>query len=392
MLKRPADQLSSPQFDCVERARRLAPMIAAAAERIERDGAIPDEIIEAMHDAGLFRLLIPRAYGGEELALVLYLEAVEEIAKADASTAWCMAQASGSSLLAGSLAPEVAREVFGDPRAAVASGPPGTPGRAVAIEGGFSVTGAWPFASGITHATWLGAHCPVCEPDGAPRRAADGKPLERTLLFPKASATVKMGWDVIGLRGTGSHTYAVSDLFVPAVYSVTRDSIADRREPGPLYRFPLLNIFGLSFASVALGLARASLDAFVRLAATKTARGTGRLLREDPVVQSEMAVAEARLRAARAYLHATARDAWDIAAEHDFTPAQAALMRLASTYAIEQARLVVDAAYEAAGSTAIFADQAFERRFRDMHTVAQQIQAHASNYQVAGAHLLSGHS
>jgi alkylation response protein AidB-like acyl-CoA dehydrogenase len=388
MLKRPSDQLSQPHAYCVERARRLVPLIAAAGPRIEQDGAIPVEIIDAMHAAGLFRLLIPRAYGGEEQAPIAYLAAVEEIAGADASTAWCMAQASGSSLLAGSLAPQVAREIFGDPRAAIASGPPGTPARAVAVDGGFRVTGAWPFASGITHATWLGAHCPVFESGGAPRLAADGKPLERTLLFPKASATIKPGWDVIGLRGTGSHSYAVSDLFVPEAYSVRRDSIADRREPGPLYRFPLLNIFGLSFAGVALGIARATLDAFVRLAAVKTARSTGLLLRDDPVVQAEMAVAEARLRAARAYLHETAGAAWDVAAQHDFTPAQAALMRLASTYVIQEARVVVEAAYRAAGSSAIFADQDFERRFRDMHTVSQQIQAHASNYQVAGAHLL----
>jgi alkylation response protein AidB-like acyl-CoA dehydrogenase len=124
------------------------------------------------------------------------------------------------------------------------------------------------------------------------------------------------------------------------------------------------------------------------LAAEKTARGTGLLLRNDPVVQTEMAVAEARLRAVRAYLHETASTAWDAATQHDFTPAQMAFMRLASTYVSQEARVVVEAAYRAAGSSAIFADQAFERRFRDMHTVSQQIQAHASNYQVAGAHLL----
>ncbi len=366
-------------------------MIAAAAARIERERAIPAEIIDAMHAAHLFRLLTPRAYGGEEVEPIVYLQAIEEVTTADASTAWCMAQASGSSLAAAFLAPGVAREIFGDPRAVIASGPPGSQARAIAVDGGFRVTGSWPFASGITHATWLAAHCAIYGRDGAPHGAANGRLRERTLFFPKSSAVINPGWDVIGLRGTGSHGYAVTDLFVPEAYSFSRDSTAERREPGPLYSFPLLNIFGLSFAAVALGIARATLDAFVRLAAVKAPRVSGLLLRDDPVVQSEVAVAEARLRAARAYLFETLREAWDAAAG-GFTPAQCALMRLASTYVIGQAREVVDTAYRAAGATAIFESQDFERRFRDMHTVSQQVQAHQWNFEVAGQYLLGLHA
>jgi len=388
MLKRTSDH--PPPSDCIERVRRLAPIIAAAAARIEQQRVIPPEIIDAMHAARLFRLLMPRAYGGEEVEVWVYLQAVEEVAMADASTAWCMAQASGSSLAAGFLAPDVAREIFGDPRAVIASGPPGSQARAIAVDGGFSITGSWPFASGITHGTWLAAHCGVYERDGTPRRMANGKQRERTMFFPKSNAAINLGWDVIGLRGTGSHGYAVAELFVPEAYSFSRDSTADRREPGPLYSFPLLNIFGLSFAAVALGIARATLDAFIRLAAVKAPRVSGRLLSGDPVVQSEVALTEARLRAARAYLFETAREAWDAAAG-GFMPAQLALMRMASTYVIGQARDVVDTAYRAAGSTAIFESQDFERRFRDMHTVSQQVQAHAWNFEVAGQHILGMH-
>jgi alkylation response protein AidB-like acyl-CoA dehydrogenase len=363
-------------------------MIAAAASRIEQEGAIAPDIIAAMHDARLFRLLIPRAYDGEELEPVWYVQAVEEIAKADASTAWCMAQASGSSLAAGYLAPAVTHDVFGARDAALASGPPGKNSRAITVENGYRVTGSWPFASGIGHATWLGAHCTICDSDGTPRRGKDGSGVERTLLFPKGYAAITKSWDVMGLRGTGSHSYAVEDLFVPEAYSFTRDADAERREDGPLYRFSILNMFGFGFAAVALGIARATMDAFVELAAAKAPHGSTRRLREDPVVQQEAGRAEARLRAARAYLLTTLREAWDMAAADGLTSRQSALMRLASSHVIHEAGAVVQIAYQMAGSTAIFQAHAFERRFRDMNTVSQQLQARASHVQAAGQYLL----
>jgi alkylation response protein AidB-like acyl-CoA dehydrogenase len=344
-----------------------------------------------MHDARLFRLLIPRAYGGDEVEPIWYVQAIEEIAKADASTAWCMAQASGSSLAAGYLTPTVAHDVFGARDAVVASGPPGTNSRAIVAEGSYRISGAWPFASGIGHATWLGAHCVICEADGTPRRGADGRPIERTLLFPKASATITKAWDVVGLRGTGSHTYAVQDLLVPDAYSFTRDAADDRCEAGPLYRFSILNMFGFGFAAVALGIARATLDAFVQLAAAKAPHGSGRRLRDDPVIQHQVGRTEARLRAARAYLLTTLHEAWDLAVVGSFTPRQNTLMRLASAHVIHEAGAVVDKSYHAAGSTAIFQAQAFERRFRDMNTVSQQLQARAAHFGSAGQFLLDLH-
>jgi alkylation response protein AidB-like acyl-CoA dehydrogenase len=386
MLKRTED-VEAPRVDCVARARQLAPVIAAAAPRIERAGALPADVIEAMHASGLFRLFIPRRYGGEEVEPLAFVQAVEEVAKADASTAWCMAQTSGSSLAAGFLVPQTADEIFGDPCAVIASGPAGPP-RATAVDGGFRITGSWPFASGITHATWLAAHCLVNNPDGSQRFESDGRPMDRTLLFPKSQASITPAWDVIGLRGTGSYSYAVTDLFVPEARSWSRGRPHERREQSPLYRFTMMNIFGFGFAGVALGLARAELAAFVRLAGVKKPQASAKVLRDDPVVQHTVAATEVKLRAARAFLMEALRDAWAAATERDFTTEQCALMRMASIYVIQQAREVVEAAYQAAGATAIFADQDFERRFRDMHTVSQQIQAHTSFYQVAGRYLL----
>lgn len=373
--------------DFVERARALAPLIARASPRIERDCALPADVLEALHDARMFRMLLPRSCDGAELEPVTFVQAIEEIAKADASTAWCIGQASGCTIAAAHVKPEVARAVFGEPQAVMASGP--TLGRAVLVEGGYRVSGTWAFASGIRHSNWLGAHCALFEADGTPLRSAEGAPLERTMLLPKERAVVKTAWDVIGLRGTGSDTFIVDDLFVPADFSFSRVSDAERREPGPLYQFTIFHIFAMAFAGVALGIARATLDAFIALAAEKIPRAGGRLLRESPVIQSQVAIAEAQWRAGRTLLLDTVRDMWASAvAERPFTLEQKARLRLVSTYAIHQAREVVDMAYHAAGATAIFESNPFERRFRDMHTASQQLQGHFANYELVGQCLL----
>ena len=242
--------------DCVAGARALAPLIAANAPRIERERAITPEVIAALHEARLFRMLMPRSCGGLEVDPLTYVQALEEIAKADGSTAWCIGQASGRSVSAAYVAPEVAREIFGDARAVMASGPSGTNTKAVVVPGGYRATGSWSFASGIKHAGWLACHCALFEPDGTPRLEPDGKPAERTLLFPKSSARVTDIWRVVGLKGTGSDNYTIEDLFVPDAYSYTRESPDDRRETGPLYRLTIYHLYGMGFAAIALAGAR----------------------------------------------------------------------------------------------------------------------------------------
>lgn len=374
--------------DYITRARRVATLIEAAASRIEDQRQLPDDVVAALHDAALYRMLLPRSQNGAELELTEFLQAIEELAKADASAAWCVAQASGCSMTGAYLEPEVAREVFGDRDAVLAWGPSARGTKAVAVDGGYRVSGTWMFASGSRHARWLGGHAAVYEADGQPR-LLDGKPVERTVLFPKANARITDVWQVVGLKGTGSDTYAVNDLFVRDDHSFTRESPKDRRESGPLYMFTTFNVFGIAFAGVALGIARATLDAFIRLAREKTPTLSVKLLRESAVVQTDIALAEARLRSARAFLLQTLRELWDTAVQkRPFTLDQRAQLRLTTTYAIHQAREAVDIAYHAAGASAIFDSNPFERRFRDVHTVSQQIQGHASNFALVGEILL----
>ena len=375
----------APSIDWVARARALAPAIEAAAERTERDRQIPDDLMAALHDAELYRMILPRSMGGGEATALALMEVLEAVAAADASTAWCLGQALGCSLAASFVTKDVAQEIFGKPDAVLAWGPPSPGARAVAADGGYRLTGKWRFASGSRNATWLGCHSAVYEADGAPRIGDDGAPVVRTLIYPRSSAAITDVWQVVGLKGTGSDDYAVSDLFVPESFTFVRDSAADRREPGPLYRIPLLTFYGIAFAGVALGLARATLDDFIALAAEKKAARTTSVLRDNAVVQSMVGQAEGRLGSSRAFLVEMINETWETACTPDpFPLRQRARLRVAITYAMNQAREVADSAYQAAGTNAIFESNPFERRFRDMHTVAQQGQAHLSNFEGAG--------
>jgi alkylation response protein AidB-like acyl-CoA dehydrogenase len=375
--------------DPVRRARQLRPLIQAASPAIERERGLTQEVRQALYDAGLFKMLLPRSCGGEEVDPLSFVAAIEELAKADASTAWCVAQASGCSLAAAYVEPAVAEEIFGSKDAVLAWGPFGPTVRAMLTDGGFRVTGTWSYASGSRHAQWLGGHSPVVDPDGKPCLGADHKPVERTMLFPKSKAELRDVWHVMGLKGTGSDSYTVTDLFVPAPYSYTRELAAERRETGPLYRFTSYQIYGAAFAAVALGIARATLDAFVQIATSKVPMLGSKPLRDNPVIQSKVAVAEAQWQSSRAFLMQALGDMWDTACRGDSaTLQQRAALRLAAVHASHQAKEVVETAYHFAGGTAIFENQAFERRLRDIHAVTQQVQSQFVNFEVAGQVLL----
>ena len=370
--------------DYVARARSLGPALAAAADEIERNRELPAAIVSALIDSGLFRLLQPRSLGGAQLDPVTYVQVVEQIASHDASTGWCVEQANGCSMVAAFLDPEIAEEIFGPPDGIVAWGPVG-PAELRAVPGGFRLTGAWNFASGSHHASWLGAHVVTLGPDGAPLCRADGGEILRTLLFPKSGAMMTDIWHVVGLRGTGSDRYSVTDLFIPERYTVLRDPEIAPRQPGRLYCFSSSNLYACGVAAVGLGIARGMIADFTELATQKTPRGGRQRLCENQVIQSQLAQAEARLGSARAYLLSGLAEIWEAVGETGkLDLKQNTMIRLASTWAIHQAREVVNTLYHGAGATAIFDDRPFERRFRDMHTALQQAQGRQAHYETIG--------
>src|SRR6266851_673908 len=288
--------------DYVGRIREIAPMLAAAGDEIDRRRELPEGIVDALIERGLFRLLLPRSLGGAELLPAQYVPIIEALAKIDASIAWCVNQNSGCSMSSAYLAPEVACEIFGGPRGILAWGP--GPGEAQIVPGGYRVTATWAFASGSHHASWLGCHVPIIGADGRPRLNENGTPVIRTMLFPKSATQFTDIWHTIGLRGTGSDQYSVKDLFVPEDHSVDVLSRRDMkaREEGLLYRFSSLILYAAGFAGVALGIARSTLADFIELARDKIPRGARNTLRNNNVIQREVAQAEARLSSAYGYL------------------------------------------------------------------------------------------
>src|SRR5947207_2412705 len=324
----------------LERARELRPMLAAAGDAIERGREVIPEIVDAMIERGIFRMLLPRSLGGAELDPLTYTAVLESLAQADGSTAWSLGQNSGCSMIAPYLPPESAREIFGGPRGVLAWGPelPGA-GRGVAVDGGYRVTGQWGFATGSRHASWLGCHISIFEPDGSPRMNPNGRPFVRTMIFPKSEARIIDNWHVLGLRGTGSDSYALEDHFVPQHRTAGRDNEAELREPGPLYKFTSGMIYAMSFSHVSMGIARGAFDAFIEIARDKVPRGAKGTLRENNVIQSQIAQCEARLKSARAYLRGVIGEMWEEAQrDNRISPDQHPQLRLAATWAIHQAR------------------------------------------------------
>ena len=383
----PSTTADDPGAEYLARARAFVPELAGAAPEIERQRELPEAIVAAMVERGFFRMLLPRSIGGAELLPAPYVRVVEEIAKGDASAAWCLNQGAGCSMTAAYLDPAVAKDVFGGPRGILAWGP--GPGKARIVEGGYRVTATWSFASGSHNASWLGCHVPIYDENGKQLLHPDGSPVIRTPIFPKSCAEMTDIWHVIGLRGTGSDKYSVTDLFVPAAYVAARDGDNTRRENGLLYRFSSLQLYASGFAGVAIGIARGALDAFIELARDKVPFRGKSTLRDNNVVQSQVAQSEARLRAARAHLYQSLEEiTGEVERSGHITLEQRMVIRLASTFAIHQSMRVVDMAYHAAGSTAIFEENPFERRFRDIHTVSQQLQGRQEHFETVGQHLL----
>ena len=369
------------------RARKLGPAIAAAADEVETTRRLPPALLDQLHEARLFRMFLPRSVDGEQVHPSDYLCVIEEMARRDASVAWNAFVGNSAALLAPHLAPDTMQTIFGDPRAVVTWGPP-SEHMAIAEEGGYRVSGRWSFASGCHAATWLGAHCRVREIDGSMRSHPDGRPFILTLLFPAEKAQIEDAWNPIGLRGTASDSYSVDDLFVAEAFTGTRELPDGRQDPGAVFAFPQQSLYAVGVAGVALGIVRAMLDAFAELAARKSPRGLPRMA-ESAGVQGGFAKCEARSNAAHAYLRQVLDELMESApTEGSISIPERARVRLAVTNAIHGAIESADWLYKNAGVDAIFPGSPFERRFRDMHTLSQQIQSRDVHYEMVGAILL----
>ena len=369
----------------LEAAQKLAPLIRSCADETDAARELPRPLFEALADAGLFHLAVPRSIGGGEIDLPSYVEVIEEIGKADASTGWAVNQGAIYATYAARMPREVARAIWMEtPRSVVANTPAPT-AQAVVVPGGYRVTGRQGFSTGCRHASWVAAHAQIIE-NGQVRLEGD-QPEMRYFFVPVAEAELLDTWHVRGMRGTGTHHFAVHDVFVPAERTVL-SATAPALEPGPLYKIPRTLCFASGDAAVALGMARTCLDTFAELAGSKTPRAMQSLLRDQSMVQVNVGHAEAALRSGRAFLMESVRDIWSEAQAGAVTLERRAVLRLATTHGIRLAAQVIDSVYSAAGATAAYEGNLIQRHFQDIHVITQHLQGRMAHYELVGRHWL----
>jgi alkylation response protein AidB-like acyl-CoA dehydrogenase len=340
-----------------------------------------------MRASGLFSLWLPQAFGGAELSPLDFVRVIENLAEADGSVGWCAAIAAGYGRLAGSLREDVARQIFGGGRAIVA-GTINPTGKAVLVDGGYRVSGRWSYGSFIQHSDWVLGNCVV--ENGAGSRGAAGNPELRIAFFPRGHVRVLDTWHVSGLRGTGSHDYEVKDLLVPEEYTLPLEGYSPKpRAPGALYRIPMPSAFVACIAAIPLGIARAAIEAMTELAGTKTPIGSMSALRDKPMLQADLARAEALLRSGRAFMLEEVQRLWEqVQSGEAPSLRQRALVRLACWQATQACVQAVDLMYAGAGGSALYETNRFERCFRDVHAVTQHVALANSNLELAGRVLL----
>nr|WP_321442374.1 acyl-CoA dehydrogenase family protein [uncultured Hyphomonas sp.] len=368
--------------DPVAAAKALLPELAARANEMDEVRRLPADLARTMAEAGVFRLVTPRRFGGLEASPRTFVETVETLSTANASAGWCCMIANTSALNAAYMAPEEAEAIFDDPHV-ITGGVFAPMGRAVAEEGGYRVTGRWQWGSGSANSVWLGGGCTVWE-NGEMRRLPSGAPETLMAVFPAAEAALLDTWHVMGLKGTGSGDFEVTDIFVPEGRCV-RLAEGNPRETGPLYKFPAFGFLSLGVCAAALGNARGSLDNFHALAMAKKNQGSAKTLAERQTIQSAYAQAEASWRAARALLFAEIDRVWEIAQTADEIPMEArADLRLACTHVTRTGADICRSLYELGGGAALFETSPLQRQFRDAQAMTQHIITAPATWELTG--------
>jgi alkylation response protein AidB-like acyl-CoA dehydrogenase len=365
----------------VESAHRMAPEVAAFSKRIEEERHLPAELGQQFRDTGFFHALLPKDLGGREIDPVNASRVVEEIARGDASAGWCVMLAAQSCGFAGYMPKADSLSIWGD--GGIVAGTARPIGRAVAVDGGFEVSGRWPFASGSSHATWFAAECKIYDGD-ALRRDADGNERTKMLFVPVAEVTVHDTWDTLGLRGTASNDFSIEHAFVPETrgFQVLVDP--------PMHEWALYRAEPLAFinhGAHAIGVARGAIDTAVETAANKVGWG-GVMLKDTPRLQSAIAEAAGVVGAASTYLYESAWALWELALAGKMDKGLRARVRLATSNAMRASVQAVDLLHAALATSAIMSSSPLSRQLRDIHTASAHVMIGTMTFEAAGRALM----
>lgn len=378
--------------DLLKRVQQLAPIIREHADQGEQQRHLADPLVEALQEAGIYHMLVPRELGGLQVDPLTFYQVIEALARIDGSTGWCTFINGGSPISVAFLPGEAAEAIFGNGTRTILSGTTLPFGRAVPCAGGYRISGRWSYASGCWHSTWHLAFCNIYE-DGAeePRSGSVGIPELAFVHLPRAQMQLLDTWDVGGLCATGSHDVVAEEVFVPEafVWKFVLDGPRGPQYSAPLFRFPFLGFFSMPIGAVALGIAQGAIDEIAGVSQHKTPRLATGTLRERPLFQTQLAQAVALVHSARAWLHAVITKVWGktIHGEGASVTERAELL-LAATNATRSAASAVELAYTAGGGSANYRKSPLQRQMRDMHAVTQHIGTAPVQYETSGRMLL----
>jgi 3-hydroxy-9,10-secoandrosta-1,3,5(10)-triene-9,17-dione monooxygenase len=360
---------AAPNYaELAARAEALIPVLRERAARAEELRRLPDETIADLHESGLFRVLQPKRVGGSELPFRALVELVAIIARGDGSTAWVLANLAAHHWLFGMWPKQAQDEVWGQsPDNLIGSALIFPRGRAQRAEGGYRLTGRWPFSSGVDAASWNLIGGIVQDEEG-------GGSGPRIFLLPAKDYTVIDTWQVIGLGGTGSKDVAVEDVFVPDYRTLAVEQISGGPNPGSevnpsvLYQLPAISLFAFCIAGVSLGIAQSTVEHFVQTTRTRLSSYSGRNVADFNTVQVHVAEAAALADAARAIMLGDCDEATNSVTEGRIPSLeQRARYRRDGAFAAMLCTKAVDLLFAATGGGAIYARSPMQRAFRDVH-------------------------
>ncbi len=374
--------------NCLETRNNLlaaAKSIAGALEEQvpedEQNCTLSAKTVTALEEAGMFRLKLPAVLGGAEADPATQILVLEELTYANIAAGWCAMVGATAAALSGAFLPDAAIEtIFPSgrvPRGAVVAMPIG---KTEIVNGGYRLSGRWPFASGIRHSEWIAAGATV---------QRDGGTERRMMVFPTASAEIHDNWHVAGLKGTGSCDFSVENLFVPESFSWERMEPPQRG--GPLYRIEHPGFVANEHAGIAIGVARRALDAFTKREAEKQRGYTDSRasLGARPAVQRMIGAGNLRLRAARALAIEINDMAWETAcAGERLSNRLQGELRAVATHCTDVALDIVTEAFRYSGGGAIYQKNILQQCLRDMNAAAQHLMVSEVSYENLGQMIL----
>jgi alkylation response protein AidB-like acyl-CoA dehydrogenase len=362
----------------LERIEALRPVLAAGGDQAQQLRRLPDETVDAMIDAGLFRAPIPRALGGEDLSSMETIEMLEAVGAIDASVGWNLMLGSEiNAMAAGGMDPVLAKEVYLDnPRVIMCGG--GGPGTQPSYAkrdpsgDGYRVWGQSTFMSGCYNATWALMAAPLLDDDNNMVKDANGAPVVKMWFMHRSQWEIVDTWDVSGIRGSGSNDVRANGAHVPERFANVGLVTFPAHYDNPVFRMPVPLRLAYNKAAIALGVAKGALEEFVKLANNKTPMLSSVALKDRPIAQHKFGEASAVYRAARAYLMEAMTEVEDELHAGAPWPGAATTQnaRLACTHAANACMQVVDWVTNAAGTSAIFMNNPLERKLRDAHAAA----------------------